>query len=136
MCDDQADFLLLGDCSRFRIEQEVGFTVGDGAEVLHGAGFEVGNGDQIEFFERIVNAEVIVVIVQNVFGDAKRIRSEGDLVGRGAYANIDVILASAGALKVTHKKRDEISRHFRSRVKHKGVLVRAGARSVSRDWGV
>src|ERR1700722_7155749 len=133
MCDDQADFLLVGDCSGFRIEQEVGFTVGDGAEVLHGAGFEVGNGDQIKFFERIVNAEVVVVIMQNVFGDAKSVGSERDFVGRGADANVDVVLASACALKVAYKKRDKVGRHFRSGSEGQRVFVRAGAGRVCLD---
>ncbi len=51
-----------------RIEQQVGLAVGDGAEVLHGAGLEVGNGDEVELLERVGNAEVSVVVVQDILG--------------------------------------------------------------------
>ncbi len=87
MSDDDGDLLFGADGGGFGIEEQVGFAVGDGAEVLHGAGFEVGQRDQVELLERIGNAEVVVVVVQHVLGNIDAVGRERNLVGRGADAD-------------------------------------------------
>ena len=85
--DDQGDFFLGVDGGCFGIDQQIGLAIGDGAEVFHGAGLEVGQGDEVELLERVGNAEVVVVVVQHVLGDIEAVGREGDLVGRGADAD-------------------------------------------------
>ena len=51
------------------IDEQRRLAIGDGAEVLHCAGFKVGQTDQVELLQRIGNAEVVVVVVQHVLGD-------------------------------------------------------------------
>ncbi len=68
--DDCGDVLLGGDGGGLGVDEEVGLAVGDAAEVLHGAGFEVGEGDHVELGHGVLNAEVGVVVVQDVLGDS------------------------------------------------------------------
>jgi hypothetical protein len=64
MRDDDGYIFLGIDRGRFGVNQQIGLAVSDGAEVLHRTGLEVGQRDQVQLFERIGNAEVIVVIMQ------------------------------------------------------------------------
>ena len=114
----------------FGIDQKVGFAEGDGAEVLHGAGLEVGNADEVEFLERKVNAEVVVVVVQGEFCDVEREGRERNLVGCGANAQVHAVLLAAGALEVAHQEGDEIGGHFGSGAEDQCVLARGRARRV------
>ncbi len=110
--DDQGDFFLGADGGRFGIDEQVGLAVGDGAEVLHGAGLEVGQGDEVELLERVGNAEVGVVVVEHVLGDIDAVGREGDLVGRGADADGHAVGFAGGALEVADQEGDEVSGHF------------------------
>ncbi len=49
----------VGDGSGLRVEQQVGLAVGDAAEVFHGAGLEVGQGDHVELGHGVLDAEVV-----------------------------------------------------------------------------
>ena len=60
--------LLDGDGGGLGVDEEVGLAVGDAAEVLHGAGLEVGEGDHVELGHGVLNAEVGVVVVEDVLG--------------------------------------------------------------------
>ena len=110
--------------------QQVGFAIGDGAEVLHGAGLEVGQGDQVELLERVGNAEVGVVVVEHVLGDIDAVGREGDLVGSGADADGHAVLLAGGALEVADQKGDQIGGHLGRGEKFEGVLAGAGAGRV------
>ena len=120
----------------FGIEEQVGFAVGDGAKVFHGSCLEVGQANQIELLERVGNSEVGVVVVQYIFGNFDAIRSERNLVGRGAYADGDAVLAAAGALEVADQEREQIRTHFGSGPEVECMLVRAGTGPVRRDGSV
>ena len=134
--DHQGDFCLGIDGCGFGIDEERGFAVGDGAEVLHGAGFEVGQADEVELLERIGNAEVGVVVVEHVLGDIDAVGGEGDLVGSGAGADGYAVLFAGGALEVADQEGHEISGHLRGGEELEGVLVCAGARRVADDGPV
>src|SRR5580698_8163093 len=82
------------------IEEQGSFAIGDGAEIFHGTGFEVGNGDQVELFEWVGNTEVGVVVVQSKFCEVDAEGSECDFVGCGAGTDGHSILFTGGALEV------------------------------------
>ncbi len=134
--DDDGDFCLGVDRGGFGIDEQSGFAIGDGAEVLHGAGFEVGKANEVELLERIGNAEVVVVVVQHILGDIDAVGGEGDLVGRGAGANGDAVLLAGGALEVADEEGHEIGGHFGSGEELEGVLAGAGAGCVADDGAV
>ncbi len=134
--DDQGDFFLCADGCGLGIDQQRGLAVGDGAEVFHCAGFEVGQGDQVELLERIGNAEVGVVVVQHVLGDIDAVRGESNLVGRGADADSHAILFACGALEVADQEGDEIGGHFGCGGEMEGVLACGGAGRIGGDGPV
>ena len=110
--DDQGHFFLGVDGGCFGIDEQGGFAIGDGAEVLHCAGLEVGQGDEVELLERVGDAEVGVVVVEHVFGDIEAVGGEGDFVGRGAGADGYAVGFAGGALEVADQEGDEVSGHF------------------------
>ncbi len=95
-----------------------------------------GMRDEVEFLEREVNGEVVVVIVQGVFGDIERVGRERDFVGRGADAQFDAVLLAAGALEVAHQESDEIGGHLGRGAKATVCLPAAGPRRVRSDGAV
>ena len=115
--------------------QQGGFAIGDGAEVFHGAGLEVGDGDEVELLERVGNAEVGVVVVEHVLGDIEAVGGEGDLVGRGAGADGHAVGFAGGALEVADQEGDEVGGHFGRGEELEGVLAGAGAGRVAFRWG-
>ena len=76
------------------IDEQIGFAIGDGAEILHGAGLEVGQADEVKLLERIGNAEIVVVVVEHELGDVDAIGRESDLIRRGADADGHAVLAA------------------------------------------
>ena len=58
MRHDIGDALELGTGGFIGIDQQRGFTKGDGAQILHGAGGEIGDGDQIQLIAGIRDAVV------------------------------------------------------------------------------
>ena len=98
---------------RFRVDQQEGLAEGDSAKVFHGAGLEVRYADEVELLERIVNAEVSVVVMQGEFGDVKGEGCESNLIGGGADAKIHAVLFSAQALEVADQEGDQIGGHPR-----------------------
>ena len=136
VCDDEGDSSLGVDGCCFGIDEQRGFAIGDGAEVFHGAGFEVGQADEVELLERIGNAEVGVVVVKHVLGDIYTVGGESDLVGRGAGADGDAVLLAGGALKVADEEGHEIRGHLRRGEELESVLVCAGAGRVADDGAV
>ncbi len=136
MRDVERRFRLGVDVRQFWGREQIGFAEGDGAEVLHGAGLEVGNADEVKLLERVVNAEVVVVVVQRKFGDVERKGRERNLVGRGADANVHAVLLAAGALEVAHQERDEIGGHFGRGAKDQACACPAPGPGVSVAIGV
>ena len=131
-----ATFFLRADGGGLLVDQEVGLAVGDAAEVLHGAGLEVGEGDHVELGHGILDAEVGVVIVQDVLRLTSTAKlGELDLVGRGAGADGDAVAAAFGALEVADEEGHEIGGHLRRGGELDGVLV-GGAGRVGDDVGV
>ena len=125
--DHQGHFFLGANRSGFGIDQQVGFAIGYGAEILHGAGLEVRQGDQVELLERIGNAEVIVVIVEHVFGDIDAVGGERNLVRRGADADGHAILLAGRALEVAHQKSNKVRGHLGRGGEFERVLAGGGA---------
>src|SRR6202008_4809335 len=92
----------------FIVDEEIGFAIGDGAEVLHGSGLQVRETGEVEIGHRVEDAEVIVVVVQDVFGGGQRECAELLLAGRAANANGNAVALAGDALEVADEEGDEI----------------------------
>ena len=134
--DGQGYLFLRVNGGRFGVDQQRGLTKGDGAEVFHGAGLEVGQGDQVELFERVRNAKVVVVVVQHVFGDIYAVRRERDFVGRGAGAYGHAVGFARGALEIADQEGHQVGGHFRRGGKFERVLAGCRAGGVADDLPV
>src|SRR5579884_142528 len=110
-------------CGNLRIEQHLAFAIGNGSGVLHRSRFKVGNGDQIELPEWVLDAEVVVVKVHDVLGSFERKLALIFLVGRGAGANGNAVGGAIDAFKVTNQERDEVSGKLLRSRKFQRVLV-------------
>ena len=67
MRDDRSDSLFQVHRTLFLVDLQKHFAKGDAAGVLHCARGKIGQADQIEFAVGILDAEIFVVIAQNVF---------------------------------------------------------------------
>ena len=123
-----------GDGGGFFVEEEVGLAVGDAAEVLHGAGFEVGEGDHVELGHGVLDAEVGVVVVEDEFGGLEGEFGELDLAGGGAGADGDAVGVALGALEVADEEGHEVGGHLRRGGELEGVLARAWRACRRSGW--
>ncbi len=98
------------------------------AEVLHGAGLEVGDGDEVELGHGVLDAEVCVVVVEEVLGGFDGEFGEVDLVGGAADADGDAVGFAFGAVEVADEEGDEVGGHLRGGGEGQGVLPCAGRR--------
>ena len=79
---------------RLLVGQQVGFAVEDRRGVLHGAGREVGHGDDVELLEGVLDGVVAVVEMENPL---RRVESEPRqilLLGRRADPDRDAVGAA------------------------------------------
>ncbi len=111
--DDGGDVLAAAGCALLLVDEQVGFAVGDGAEVLHRAGLEVGDGDQVELLHGVLDAEVGVVIGEEVLGGLQGEGREFDLFRRGADADGHAFALAGGAGEVADEEGDEVGGHLR-----------------------
>ena len=90
------------------VGQEIGLAEEDRRRVLHAAGCEVRDGDQIELPERVSDGVVGVVELQDLFRRLQRDLAEVGLVRRRADANRHAVLASVEATEIADRHRHQV----------------------------
>ena len=113
------------------VEEQVGLAERDRAGVLHRSRREVGDADQVELHERILDAVVAIKEFDRSHGSIEREVAERLQPRRRANADRDVVRAAADALKVADEHGHEVGRHLLRRCEFDDVL--AGARRCVRD---
>ena len=124
-------FLRVATDAPARVGEQVGFAVEDRRRVLHRAGGEVRDGDDVELAERIFDGVVAVVERQDLLGRLERDAAELLLVG---VAQMRIGMPSAPpleALEIADGHRDQIRRHLRRGRERHRVLRRRPAAGVS-----
>ncbi len=84
MSDHVDRSLLLALARPLGIEEQEDLPEGDGAEVLHGTGGEIGNGEQVELVARIGNAEILLEMGEREHG---RIHGEVDQMSLAGHVD-------------------------------------------------
>ena len=72
MGEDAEDAALRRIAIAARIEQQAALEKGDAAPVLHRAAESAGHRDQVELGQRIGDAEIVIVVAQQVDGVVER----------------------------------------------------------------
>ncbi len=98
-----------------RIEQQAALEKRDAAPVLHGAAEAAGNRDQVELGQRIGDAEIVVVVAQQVDRAVEREAALRRLAARGDDSDGDVVDLGGDALELADGEDEEIARHARRR---------------------
>src|SRR5208337_1452945 len=117
------------------IDEQRRLAVNDGAPVLHGAGLEIGHGNLVELRQRVLNAVVVVVVVENRLGRVQREARQVFLARNSADIQLDAVHLVGGTLPIANRQRNQVAGHLRRSGKLDGVLV-AGASSVGDDLAV
>ena len=128
--------LLRADRGGLLVDQQRGLAIDDGAPVLHGAGLEVRHSDLVQLGQRILDAVVVVVVVQ----DGLRWLPAGSCVRFSLPGTVQTLTFTPStvigdALPVANRQRHQIARHLRRSGELDGVLV-AGAGRVGDDLAV
>ena len=94
------------------VHQQRGLAERDGAEVLHGPGGEVGDGEQVELVARIGQAVVVLEVPQRRDRDLLPEGGQPPLAGDAPDADRRVAdAAGLGVLELADDERDEVCRH-------------------------
>ena len=89
--DDVGNALLGADRGSLVVDQQRGLAIDDGAAVLHGSGLEVGHGDLVELGQRILDAVIVVVVMQDGLGGFQREVGQVLFAGNRADAQLDAV---------------------------------------------
>jgi len=128
--DDRRDFLARPERRALWIRQELFLAKGNRTDVLHGAGCEIGNTDDVQLAERIRNAGPLVVELHRVLGGIQREAGQRKLVGRRTDAHRDCAGRAAPADEIAHEHGDQITGNLlRAREGHR-VLAGLGPRRI------
>ena len=126
--DHAGDLFFRRNGSGLRVDQQVRLAVGDAAKVLHGAGLKVRQRDHVQLGHGVLDAKIVVVIMENILrrfhGELRILHLVRGRTGTDRHP----IGAAFGALEVSHQEGDEVGRHLRRRCELQGVLARSSRR--------
>jgi hypothetical protein len=108
----------------------------NGGRVLHGARGKVGDRDDVEFLEGVLDRVVGVVEVQVLLRRLQRESGQPLLVRRGADANLGSVGAAFKTHEVPHRERDQVGGHLRRGREANRVPALARAWRVGHDGAV
>ena len=91
------------------VNQHGALAIGYGANVLHRSGFEVGDGDHIQFVPGIVDAKVVAVPVHAILCNLESKPAQLLLVRHRARANRNTVRGALKTLKVADQNRNQVS---------------------------
>ncbi len=112
MRDVGVDAFARGGIGRFVVEQHAVIDERDGAPVFHRTGFEIaGNGDQVQFRQRVGHAEILVVVGQHMAFHAERILRLLLLAGRRPGGQIGFAGMAAHGGEIAGDQRQEVGGH-------------------------
>ncbi len=95
------------------VDEQGGLPEGDGAEVLHGAGREVGDGQQVELVAGIGQAVVVLEVPQRGHRDLLAEGGQRPLAGHAPHAQRRVAHAARlGVLQLADHEGDQVRRHL------------------------
>ena len=121
----------------FGIEEECYLTVGDCSPVFHSAGGEVGDGEMVELFQGIGDAEIVVVILQETNGGIEGKLAEM-LIASGSEDTHEGTVRCGGfnTGEVTDDEGQEIGGHARSFCERDGLeaIARVGLTYRRECW--
>ena len=115
--DDLGHALALGERRRRRVDEQVGLAEGDAAQVLHRAGGEVGDRDQVELVAGVGDVEVVGEEPQR---ERAGLQGEGGEVrpcrwGRRRASGTPIDVDRRGLLERPDDEGDEVGRHLHRR---------------------
>ncbi len=114
------------------VEQQPALEEGDAAPILHGAAEAAGNRDQVELGQRILHAEIVIEIAQEIDGAVEREAALVALAGGGDDADGNAFGLRRQPLELAGREHEEIARHFRRR-QECDLLQRRRDRLLFRD---
>ena len=94
-----------------RVEQQAALEEGDAAPVLHGAAEAARDRDEVELGQRIGDAEIVVVIAQQLDRGVERIAAVLALAARRDDADRDAGGVGGDALEVAGREHEQVARH-------------------------
>ena len=102
---------------------------------------EVGDGNDVELAEGVLDAEVAVVKAHLLDGGLEGKSGQGQLVRGRADAHRDVVSGTLAADEIADQQGNQVGRHFRCAGERDGVLARVWSRRIRelfavRDHGV
>ena len=121
---------------RLRVGEQIGLAIKDRRRVFHGARREIGNGDDVELAEGILDGEVAVVEPQDLLHRLEREVPELLFVRRRADADRHALRAPLETLEPADRHRHEVARHLRRRREFHGVLRALRTVGVGHDRAV
>ena len=98
---------------RGRIEQQTALEERDRAPVLHSAAEAARDGDQVELGQRILDAEIVVEVVQQIDRGVEREAALRALAGGGDDADGDAVGLRRQPLELARRQHEQVARHFR-----------------------
>ena len=114
MADDRKDGLAIRLSRCLRVEEEVLLRVEDGAPVLHRSSTDLARScNQIEFWQRVTNAEVIVVVVQERSRLFQGVGSLREVAMLDDNANVRSVYTAMHTLVIPHTEKERVGGHLR-----------------------
>ena len=114
--DDFEHFLTVRFGGGLRIEQEMVLRIEDRAPVLHGAALDLtGSGDQVELRQRKSDAEIFVVVMQNLACLIERVARLRGIAALHHDTHVDAVHRGVNAFKVPDPDEQQIRRHLGGR---------------------
>ncbi len=110
--DDVGDELALVLGARGRVDQQQALAEGDAAEVLHRAGCEVGQGDQVDLVARVRDAVVVLEPAQAERSDVEAEVGQVALAGHVDESQRDAVdVDRVGGLEPADDERHQVAAH-------------------------
>ena len=109
---------LLGGCGRFlRVEQKGRLEVSNATPIFHRAAKTTGDRDLIEFGQGILDAKIIVIVLQNLGGALERVSAPFGFSLRGNHPNLCSRHLRLNRIQFAGNENVQVTRHRRRRLK-------------------